>query len=321
MRILFTSSGRRVELIQAFRNAAQKLDVDLEIFASDISLSAPSLYFADEKIISPRITDPDYIPFLLDYAKNNQIDCIIPTIDTDLLILAKHKQEFKQSGINVLINSPDKIEICRDKRYTSDYFISLGLKAPTAYSDWTVYMSKSGTFPAFIKPKDGSSSINAFKVNNIEDLQIYAEKIDEYVVQPFISGKEYTVDIFCDFDGNPVYITPRERMVVRAGEVLKTKIVQDDIIISEMEKLISNFKPCGPITVQLIRDDKTGDDYYIEINPRFGGGSPLSMKAGADSAEMLIRILNNEKVKYVKKVAADGLIYSRFDQSVCVNGN
>ena len=109
-------------------------------------------------------------------------------------------------------------------------------------------------------------------------------------------------------------------MVVRAGEVLKTKIVQDDVIISEMEKLISNFNPCGPITVQLIRDDKTGEDYYIEINPRFGGGAPLSMKAGADSAEMLIRILNNENVKYVKKVAVDGLIYSRFDQSVCVNG-
>ena len=321
MRILFTSSGRRVELIQAFRNAAQKLDVDLGIFASDISLSAPSLYFADEKIISPMITDPDYIPFLLDYAKNNQINCIIPTIDTDLLILSKHKQEFKESGINVLISSADKIEICRDKRYTSDYFTSLCLKAPTAYSEWTVYMEKTGTFPAFIKPKDGSSSINAFKVNNVEDLHVYAEKIDEYVVQPFISGKEYTVDIFCDLDGNPVYITPRERMVVRAGEVLKTKIVQDDVIISEMEKLIADFKPCGPITVQLIRDDKTGDNYYIEINPRFGGGAPLSMKAGADSAEMLIRILNHEKVNYVKKAAADGLVYSRFDQSVCVNDN
>lgn len=320
MRLLFTSSGRRVELIQVFRNAAQKLNVKLEIFASDISLTAPSLYFSDEKIISPRISDPDYIPFLLNYAVTNRIDCIIPTIDTDLLILSQHKQEFNESGINVLISSSDKIEICRDKRYTSDYFISLGLKAPVAYSDWEKYMRESGTFPAFIKPKDGSSSINAYKVDNIENLQMHAEKIVDYVVQPFISGKEYTVDIFCDFDGNPVYITPRERMVVRAGEVLKTKIVQDDVIIKEMEKLIADFKPCGPITVQLIRDNKTGDDYYIEINPRFGGGSPLSMKAGADSAEMLIRILNNENVKYVKKAAVNGLIFSRFDQSVCVDG-
>ena len=90
-------------------------------------------------------------------------------------------------------------------------------------------------------------------------------------------------------------------------------------MIAEMLKLIADYKPCGQITVQLIQDEKTGDNYYIEINPRFGGGAPLSIKAGADSAKAVLKILNGEKLTYQDKAARDGSIYSRFDQSVCVN--
>ena len=174
------------------------------------------------------------------------------------------------------------------------------------------------SFPAFIKPKDGSSSINAYKVENLEDLRLYAEKIEDYIIQPFISGREYTIDIFCDYEGNPVYITPRERLAVRAGEVLKTQIVQDDVMIHEMQILIEDYKPCGQITVQLIRDEVMGKDYYIEINPRFGGGAPLSMKAGADSASAILRMLRGDKLSYIERAAIDGAIYSRYDQSVRV---
>lgn len=71
--------------------------------------------------------------------------------------------------------------------------------------------------------------------------------------------------------------------------------------------------------VQLIGQNLTGDDYYIEINPRFGGDAPLSMKAGAHSAEAILKMLNGEKLSYHPKAAQDGAIYCRFDQSVCVN--
>jgi carbamoyl-phosphate synthase large subunit len=190
------------------------------------------------------------------------------------------------------------------------------LYAPKAVGDIADY---DGGFPAFIKPKDGSSSINAYKVNTLDELHTYAEKIGEYVVQPCAEGTEYTVDIFCDREGNPVYITPRIRLAVRAGEVLKTEIRQEPSIIAEIKTLVADFKPCGGITVQLIRNDKTGQNAYIEINPRFGGGAPLSIKAGANSAEALLRVLRGEKVAYVEGAAEDGAIFSRFDQSVRVN--
>ena len=143
---------------------------------------------------------------------------------------------------------------CRDKNITAGFFESCGLHAPHTVNDASNY---NGPYPCFIKPKDGSSSIGANRINNHGELVAYANKLNDYVIQPFIEGEEYTVDICCDFEGNPITIVPRRRLAVRAGEVLKTRIDLDSRIIEECERLLSAFKPCGPITVQLIRQSST----------------------------------------------------------------
>lgn len=313
MKLMFTSVGRRVELVQAFRRAAEKLKIALEIYGADITSTAPALKFCDHTIIVPKIRDEKYIPELKKICAKENIDALVPTIDTDLMILAQNRNDFGKT--KVIISRPEKIAVCRDKRYTADYFNSLGLKSPYPVDNWKKYDSG---YPAFIKPKDGSSSIYAYRVENANELKSFARQVPDYIIQPFIEGTEYTVDIFCDFDGMPIYVTPRIRLEVRAGEVLKTQMTHDKKIVSEIKRLISDFKPCGQITVQLIREKNTGEDWYIEINPRFGGGAPLTIFAGADSAEAMLRLLSGEKLKYAGNVVEDGVIYSRFDQSVRV---
>lgn len=315
IRILLTSVGRRVELVQAFRNAANRLGIRLTIIGADITDTAPALAYCDRTVIVPRISNPEYIPALLQICREQQIDGLLPTIDTDLLLLSREKERFAQAGTKVFISAPDKIQICRDKRTTSAYFCSLGLFAPEAVSDIKDYC---GGFPAFIKPIDGSSSIGANRADSIQELELYAQQLENYVVQPCVTGTEYTVDVFCDLQGAPVYITPRVRVAVRGGEVLKTRIHHQEQIVSEMHTLISDFKPCGPMTVQLIRDEEKNLNQYIEINPRFGGGAPLSIKAGADAAEAVLRLLMGEKLQYCPGAAAEEAVYSRFDQSVCI---
>lgn len=311
MRILFTSVGRRVELIQAFRNAAEKLKKDIYIYGADITKSAPALTFCDYSIVVPKIADKNYISELIRICEEEKIDMLIPTIDTDLMLLAENKDRFEKT--KVIISQAEKIALCRDKRRTADYFNFVGLKSPQPIDNYKEYR---GTYPAFIKPRDGSSSVFAFKVENKEELKFFSDIVPDYIIQPFISGTEYTVDVFCDFVGNPIYITPRVRLAVRSGEVLKTEIVQDPKIISETKQLVEDYRPCGQITVQLIRDEKTGEDYYIEINPRFGGGAPLSIKAGADSAEALLRLMDGEQLTFMDGAAENGAIFSRFDQSI-----
>ena len=141
-------------------------------------------------------------------------------------------------------------------------------------------------FPVFIKPVDGSSSINAFKVNSKEELDNYLKLIKKPMIQEYISGEEFTVDVFLDFDSNIISIVPRLRIQVRGGEISKGKIVKNRLVIDEVMKLMKTLKPIGHITVQLMLTDK--GIKFIEINPRFGGGAPMSIESGADLQKIYI---------------------------------
>ena len=312
LRILFTGVGRRIELLQAFRQAALSLNVNLKIYGADMTETAPALAYCDYTCRVCGMKDKNYIAELSAICTENHIDMLIPTIDTDLFVLSGNTHVF--GNTKVLISKPDKISICRDKNSTVEFFELCGCKTPKTINDWKQYQ---GSYPCFIKPKNGSSSINAFRVESVTELEVYAQQVADYIIQPFIKGTEYTVDIFCDFNGNPIYIIPRIRLQIRAGEVLKTQIDMDKKIIEECKRIIEKFKPVGPITIQLIRQNTTGDDYFIEINPRYGGGAPLSMKAGARSAETVLKLLLGEENRN-DTVISNGAVYSRFDQSVCV---
>lgn len=307
MKVLFTCAGRRVELIQLFKTAFE------EVYGTDLSATAPALQFCDKYFQVPPIRSDDYISVLEEICRREQVDLLIPTIDTDLLILSRNKRVFEAHNTKVLVSDLEMISVCRDKRETEKFFASLGLYAPPVVDD---YRSYDLGYPAFIKPRDGSSSIFAYKVDDFEELERFAQYVPQYIIQPYIDGEEYTVDILCDFQGNPIYITPRKRLEVRSGEVLKTQIWQDESILQDMKRLIAGFKPCGPITVQLIQERKTGRNCYIEINPRFGGGAPLSMMAGAVSARALKEILEGKYQEYQAGAAEHGALFSRFDQSV-----
>ncbi len=129
-KILFTSVGRRVELVQAFRNAAERLGNVLSIIGADMSDTAPALYFCDEARKVCRIKEENYIPVLLGICEKEYIDCLIPTIGTDLLLIAESKKRFEGIGTKVLVSALDKVQICRDKSLIPEYFTSLGLKSP-----------------------------------------------------------------------------------------------------------------------------------------------------------------------------------------------
>ena len=113
--ILFTCVGRRVELLQAFRASAKRLGVNLRIVATDRTPTAPALTCADEPILVPSIDDDGYIPALREAIERSGAKALIPTIDSDLLPLSKHREQFAALGCTALVADPSTIEICRDK--------------------------------------------------------------------------------------------------------------------------------------------------------------------------------------------------------------
>lgn len=316
--ILVLSAGRRVELIQSFQKSAHRLEVKSNIVAGDCSETAPATYFADRKAILPRINEPNYIDEIINICNKEDISLVVPTIDTDLLLLSQSKEKIESvSGARVLISSTEVISICRDKIKTQNFLEENGFMVPKMYSEEEL-SSENLQFPLFIKPKSGSSSINTFKVNNLEELVTYRSLIKEPIVQDFMEGKEFTVDVFLDFDGNLITVVPRLRMATRSGEISKGKIIKDRDIIEDIKRLVDVLKPIGHITIQLMKTDKGIE--YIEINPRFGGGAPMSIQSGANSCENLYRLLMREKLEYNENYR-DNIMFFRFDNSICVDEN
>jgi carbamoyl-phosphate synthase large subunit len=172
------------------------------------------------------------------------------------------------------------------------------------------------TFPLFLKPWDGYASRGNEIVKNRKELAFYAKKIPNCIAQEYIVGNEYTCDCFVDFDGNVRCVVPRRRIEVRSGEVSKGKIVKDPDIMKKTAGVVNalNAGP-GVITVQLIvTQDK--QIKFIEINPRFGGGAPLSIKAGADFPRWVLAMMADRKPVIGFDRFQDGLVMLRYDAEV-----
>lgn len=314
--MLITSAGRRVELVKCFKAAKDRLGIKGSIVTADASESAPACFFSDKKYKICRIDNPDYIAQIIEICNRENINLIVPTIDTELIKLSISKEEIeKKTSAKVLISSQEVINICRDKYKTVDFFRNNGFRAPQ-YITREELNKKSYEFPMFIKPLNGSSSVNAFKVHNEKELDFFMDYIPNYILQEFAAGEEYTIDAFCDFNSRPITIVPRKRLAVRSGEILKGITEKNELIIREVKRVLEILKPVGQITLQGMLDKQ--DFSFIEINPRFGGGAPMSIAAGADSCENLYRLLQGEQLKDKNKFE-EGLLAVRFDQAVFID--
>ncbi|MGL6100295.1 MAG: ATP-grasp domain-containing protein [Fusobacteriaceae bacterium] len=314
--VFILSVGRRVELVKLFQRAKNELKVDGIIIGGDMDLNAPAMQYVDRGYKLPKISSEDYINEIIRISKEQKINLIIPTIDTELLKLAQNKERIeKETGAILNLSNLEFIEICRDKYNTQYFFEKNGFGVPRLIKEESL-KNKDYIFPLFIKPLNGSSSINTFKINNEKELQFFKEYVPNPIIQECITGEEFTVDVFCDFECKPITIVPRKRLATRSGEISKGEVVKDREIIEDVKKLLSVFKAKGHITVQCM---KTKDGIkYIEINPRFGGGAPMSIMAGADSPKYLYEILLGKKLEYNEDYE-DGLLSLRYDEAVFIS--
>ena len=316
LNILFTSAGRRVSLIHEFSRAARDLGVDLRIHAADQQPMAPALQIADCSLIAPPVTSTEYIDELLDYCRKHNIDAVIPLIDPELRPLANARDTFAQNGTRVIISSPKVVHTSVDKIRTNEFLRRHDFLTPRILTDEELL---SPSFPLFIKPKIGSSSLGAHKINTADDLAYYRGLNPESIVQEFAEGVEYTIDVFADFEGRARCAVPRCRHEVRGGEVSKGQAVRHPRMMQESCRLVDILSACrGVITIQCFLTP-AGDIVFIEINPRFGGGVPLSIEAGADSPRWIIELLLDREPDIRLDGWTDGLLMLRYDRGLFVH--
>jgi carbamoyl-phosphate synthase large subunit len=314
--VLVLSAGRRVSLVQAFTKAIVDLKIDGDIFAADMkpTMSA-ACNVLNKSFILPHVVEDEYISELKKLCVKESIKLVVPTIDTELLKLAKHKQEFKELGIIIVVSDSELVVPCRDKRLTHELFADIGFPVPVTYPLAKI------KFPCFSKPISGSLSQNIRILQSQDELDTWDVPKSEMMYMEIISSEEfdeYTIDVYYTQYSELICMVPRQRVEVRGGEISKgrTNKALIDLLKEPMSKIKNAF---GCLTLQVFKSKTTDQIYGIEINPRFGGGFPLSNAAGAKYPEFLLReVFLNEKLSYTDDWE-DQLVMLRYDAEVLVS--
>lgn len=314
--ILITSAGKRVALTRYFKETLSRFYPEAKVFTTDMNPDmAPACHVSEGSFRVPKVTDPEYPALLLKICEENGVGMVIATIDTELLLLADLKVSLCEKGIHTIVSDRPFITICRDKRNTGKFFEEHGIRVPKSIDKFHP------TFPLFAKPYDGSLSTNLHYISCKEELTsdilndpklLFMEYIDKSVY------KEYTVDMYFGRDNCVKCIVPRERIEVRAGEINKGRTAKNHIL-HFLEQHLEHIEGCvGCICAQLFFNPETDDIVGIEINPRFGGGYPLSYMCGGNFPELLIReYFLGEQITYSDNWK-DGMIMLRYDDAVFV---
>ena len=316
MNILITSAGQRVSLVYAFQNELKKIYPEGKVLTVDLNPSlAPACQISDGYFSVPRVTDNEYISHLISICDKNNIKIVIPTIDTELLILSKKKSLFAEKGISVLVSELGLIEKCRDKNLTNLLFKEHGINIPTQYNRNNLY------FPLFAKPCDGSLSKGIFVANSKDDIKQEHLDNEKLMFMEYISPSDYdefTIDCYFDRNSYLKCVVPRKRIFVRAGEINKGVTRKNSIVKEIKEKLSFLEGAIGCLTIQVFCHKKTEKILGIEINPRFGGGYPLSYFAGANYPAWIIKeYLYDENIPEYN-AWKNNLLMLRYDSEVLV---
>jgi carbamoyl-phosphate synthase large subunit len=313
MNVLICSAGRRVGLLECFRLALDGMAGRGKIIAADACDTAPALHFADETCRTPRCDHPQFIPSLLEACAAHRVDAIVPTIDTELAVLAAHRDELQRGGAGLWLSSLETIEICADKRRTNRWLRGNGFPAVSQFTPLEALQQQPCIpFPLIAKPPRGSASLGVRRLNRRIELEACLEQ--DLIVETVAPGDEYTVHVWAGAEGRALCAVPCRRLEVRAGEVSKGRTEKHAGLMRLASDVVDALPGCrGAVNVQIFLD-ASGAMHVIEINPRFGGGYPLVDRAGAPFARWMLDPSTGPARYYDGWI--DGLTMLRYDSAV-----
>lgn len=272
LRLLFLGAGKRLSLAEHFQQAAQREDVDLQLFSIEL-FKCVAIASAAKVFQGPRFDSPDFISYLWAVVESQNIDVVVPMMDSATVALSAQAADLPCYSV---VSDPTLCRTMEDKQLADEWFRAHDIPVPT--SKWH--------YPAIYKPRRGYGSRGiAIVRDKYEDS--YHRKPEWYFYQPLVTGTEYTVDAYVDSAGVMVSALSRQRVEVINGEVTHSVTRRHEGILTLTRRILAQPGWRGPITLQFM--DTAAGPVLLEINPRFGGGAPHSIHLGLDAPRWIVR--------------------------------
>lgn len=280
MNILILSAAAKVLLVRAFGQAAHRRGG--VVIAADLAPHNAALFEADRAVLVPPSDAPEFADVLVELCMRHDIKLVVPTRDGELAAVAAAKPRLAAMGVVALAPSDRALSVCHDKRRFVEFCQGLGLATPRTYAPGQL----PDTFPVFVRPMEGAGGKGARIVSCAEDLP--GDR--GLLVQSLEAAPEYSIDVLMNLDGRPLQAVARRRLAVRDGEAVKSRVEPIAELTAQALKLCEALKLVGHNVVQAFYTPEFGPR-FIEANPRFGGASNLSIRAGLNSPERIAQMV------------------------------
>jgi carbamoyl-phosphate synthase large subunit len=295
--VLLTGVGKRYDIVSAFARHAFTI-------ACDPSPLAPAQYAADLHVAPPRIDDPDYVPFLQRLVAEHDVGAVVPLTDLDLEVLAR-------ADLPAFVPAPEIARDTFDKYAAHELLLRHALPSPPT----VLPPAEPESYPVMVKPRQGSGARSIHRAADRDEMEFFVRYVKEPVmVQRFMDGPEFSIDLLCDLDGRCLNAIPRTMLESRGGESIKGTVIHDDELIELGRTVGERLGVRGPCTVQVFRDPGYGLG-ITDVNTRFGGAFPAPMYAalpGRTYPELIVRMARGEKIEpHVGEFRA-GLTFTRW---------
>lgn len=298
MNLLMSCIGRRSYVAQYFR---AHLSCSDRIIGTSNTPWTPAFLACDQCFLLPSYSDEDaYGAALLDLCERERIDALLSFMDQDVVVLSGLRHELQQRGTVPVLPPNDLAVLCLDKWLAYEFFQAHALETASTFRDYESALDAVSActidFPLMVKPRFGFGRANTFLAHNERELDVLFHYQKDMLIQERLVGEEYDLDLLCDFDGNALAIVPWRKYSSRLGETEQAITVDSPPLLDFGLALVKALgHHIGPMDVDLF---VTGDSIQIlEMNPRFGGGYPVSHLAGADFPALILRLLRGESVE------------------------
>ena len=275
--VLVTSISHKVPMLKAVRRAMTDHEPGMLLYGGDSNNVSPGRYFVDRFWKMQQLDDSGFDP-VLNYCRKQKIGRVIPSRDGELPFWARHRKAFAQEGIQVMIAPQRAVALSLDKLRFHQWAAAHGF--PTIPPDNSLENLQAERF--VVKERFGAGSAGILLNCSRQAAARAADDFRHPVFQPYMKGRELSVDVYVDRSGQSKGAVVRERNLVVGGESFITSVIREPKIEAFCQKVAEALGLRGHAIFQLIQG-RRGGYHIIECNARFGGASVASLAAGLDS--------------------------------------
>ncbi len=277
--------------------------------------------FTDVCIEAPYCDSEGYIDWVIKVIKDHNVDLVIPSFEEDVIILTNHRKKIESTGVKVVLNNFELVQLCNDKWEFYKVLKSNNYTHVIPSSLSSEFQELEGEFglPLLLKPRQGNASKGIVRVYKEETFDLHKEGIGKkLMVQPLIGkdDKEFTTSAFCDGKGGFNAIITFKRQLSKNGYTNVAEVIENEEIKGAVLAVCKILKPIGPTNFQFRMHN--GVFHLLEINPRFSSSTSLRSAFGYNDALMSIeyflegKIPNQPKIRKGKAIRyiEDFIVYS-----------